>query len=139
MLDSFSIALDSSQQIAQTDRYLSRITKISFLDLIFVPCLCICAGFLFSQSQTYIRLILKIITQENTRRTHVNGDRCLILSKRSYYAFAPQDFVTKCFLIFIVDEVKNFTANIFFKLVSQSCTGSCAFLVSHILGSVQKW
>ena len=26
--------------------------------------------------------------------------------------------VTKCLLIFIVDEVKNFTANIFFKLVS---------------------
>ena len=26
-------------------------------------------------------------------------------------------FVTKCFLIFIVDEVKNFVANIFFKLV----------------------
>ena len=27
-------------------------------------------------------------------------------------------FVTKCFLIFIVNEVKNFAANIFFKLVS---------------------
>ena len=26
-------------------------------------------------------------------------------------------FVTKCFLIFIVDEVKNFAANIFFMLV----------------------
>ena len=26
-------------------------------------------------------------------------------------------FVTKCFLIFIVDEVKNFAVNIFFKLV----------------------
>ena len=26
--------------------------------------------------------------------------------------------VTKCFLIFIVDEVKNFAANIFFRLVS---------------------
>ena len=25
--------------------------------------------------------------------------------------FAPQGFVTKCFLIFIVDEVKNFVAN----------------------------
>ena len=31
-------------------RYLSRITKSEFLDLIFSPCLCICVGFLFSQS-----------------------------------------------------------------------------------------
>ena len=36
---------------------------------------------------------------------------CLILSKRSYCVFTPQDFVTKYFLIFIVNEVKNFTAN----------------------------
>ena len=35
----------------------------------------------------------------------------LILSERSYRVFAPQSFVTKCFLIFIVDEVKNFVAN----------------------------
>ena len=26
-------------------------------------------------------------------------------------SFAPQGFVTKCFLIFIIDEVKNFAAN----------------------------
>ena len=26
-------------------------------------------------------------------------------------SFAPQGFVTKCFLIFIVNEVKNFAAN----------------------------
>ena len=58
--------------------------------------------------------------------------------KRSYYVFAPQGFVTKCFLIFIVNEVKNFTANIFFQLVCQSRTGSRASLVSHILGSMQK-
>ena len=63
---------------------------------------------------------------------------CLILSERSYYVFVPQGFVTKCFLIFIVDEVKNFAANIFFKLVSQSCTGSHSSLVSHVLGFVQK-
>ena len=37
--------------------------------------------------------------------------KCLILSYRSYYIFAPQGFVTKCFLIFIVDEAKNFAAN----------------------------
>ena len=35
---------------------------------------------------------------------------CLILSERSYCVFVPQGFITKCFLIFIVDEVKNFAA-----------------------------
>ena len=36
---------------------------------------------------------------------------CLIFFERSYCVFAPQGFVTKCFLIFIVDKVKNFVAN----------------------------
>ena len=31
--------------------------------------------------------------------------------KEATSSFAPQGFVTKYFLIFIVDEVKNFTAN----------------------------
>ena len=62
----------------------------------------------------------------------------LFFLKEATASFA-QGFVAKCFLIFIVDEVKNFAANIFFKLVCQSCTGSRASLVSHILGSVQKW
>ena len=55
-------------------------------------------------------------------RTYAKGDRYLILFKRSYCVFAPQGFVTKCFLIFIVDEVKNFSANTFFKLVLKSRT-----------------
>ena len=63
---------------------------------------------------------------------------CLILSERSHYIFAPQRFVTKCFLIFIINEVKNFAANIFFKLVCQSHTGSHASLISHLLGFMQK-
>ena len=43
--------------------------------------------------------------------------QCIILSERSYCVFAPQGFVTKCFSIFIVDEVKNFAANNIFKLL----------------------
>ena len=58
--------------------------------------------------------------------------------KEATASFTSQGFVTKCFLIFIVDEVKNFAANIFFKLVCQSRTRSHASLVSHVLGSVQK-
>ena len=64
--------------------------------------------------------------------------KCLIFSKRSYDVFVLQGFVTKCFLIFIVNEVKNFVANIFFKLVCQSRTRSRASLVNHVLGSEQK-
>ena len=63
---------------------------------------------------------------------------CLILSERSHYIFAPQRFVTKCFLIFIINEVKNFAANIFFKLVCQSHTGGHASLISHVLGFIQN-
>ena len=58
--------------------------------------------------------------------------------KEATTPFAPQGFVTKCFLIFIVDEVKNFAANSFFKLVCQSRIGSRASLVSHVLRSVHK-
>ena len=58
--------------------------------------------------------------------------------KEATVSFALLGFVTKCFLIFIVDEVKNFAANIYFKLVCQSCTGSHASLISHVLGSMQK-
>ena len=31
--------------------------------------------------------------------------------KETTASFAPQGFVTKCFLIFMVDELKNFAAN----------------------------
>ena len=74
------------------------------------------------------------------QRTYEKVTECLILFVRSYCVFAPQGFVTKCFLIFIVDEVKNFAANnIFFKLLGlvtywNSCKG-----VSHVLGFVHHW
>ena len=62
---------------------------------------------------------------------------CLILFERSYCVFTPQDFVTKCFLIFIVDEVENFAANNFLQvgvlvmywepcIIGQSCNEICA-------------
>ena len=35
----------------------------------------------------------------------------LFFLKEATASFAPQGFVTKCFLIFIVDEVMNFAAN----------------------------
>ena len=52
-----------------------------------------------------------------------NVTDALFSLKEATASFAPQGFVTKCFLIFIVDEVKNFAVNIFFKLVCQSRTG----------------
>ena len=52
--------------------------------------------------------------------------------KKKLQRFAPQGFVTKCFLIFIVDEMKNFAANIFFQLVIKSHTGIHAIGESRI-------
>ena len=43
----------------------------------------------------------------------------LFFLKEAIASFAPQDFVTKCFLIFIVDEVKNFTAKILLPQVGE--------------------
>ena len=40
-----------------------------------------------------------------------NVTETLFSLKEATASFAPQDFVTKCFLIFIFDKVKNFTAN----------------------------
>ena len=67
-----------------------------------------------------------------------NVTDALFSLKEATASFAPQSFVSKCFLIFIVDEVKSFAANIFFKLVCQSHTGICASLVSYVLRFVQK-
>ena len=39
--------------------------------------------------------------------------------KKATASFTPQSFVTKCFLIFIVDEVKNFAANNLLQLVTE--------------------
>ena len=39
--------------------------------------------------------------------------------KEATTSFASQGFVTKCFLIFIVDEVKNFAANILLPQVGE--------------------
>ena len=47
---------------------------------------------------------------------------------RTYYICTPQDFITKCILIFIVNEIKNFVANNVVQVAG----------VSHVLGSVQK-
>ena len=97
-----------------------------FLDLKFSPDLCNCLGFFFSQPQTYIRLILRAITQDTETKK-------LIFSVISYCVCTSQGFVTKCFLIFIVDEVKNFAVNnIYSSCWSQSRTGSVQ-RVSHKL------
>ena len=61
----------------------SRLREFRFSDLIFGSGLCICVGFLFLQPQTYIRLILEVVTKENTRRTYAKGDRCLIPLKEA--------------------------------------------------------
>ena len=46
-----------------------------------------------------------------SRHTWIQKPRDLFFSMKSYWVCTPWGFVTKCFLIFIVDEVKNFVAN----------------------------
>ena len=43
--------------------------------------------------------------------------KCLIVFTRNYCVFASQGFVTKCFLTFIIDEVKNFVTKCFFIFI----------------------
>ena len=56
--------------------------------------------------------------------TRIQRLRDLLFFVRSYCVYTPQGFVIKCFLIFIVDEVKNFAAhNICSSCQSYSRTG----------------
>ena len=71
----------------------SRITISEFPVLKSGPNLCI-----------YVRLILKVVM-------YGYSDQVLNFFVRSYCVCTPLGFITKCFLIFIVDEVKNFATN----------------------------
>ena len=62
-------------------------------------------------------------------RQHTDTEtKRVIFSARSYCVCTLYGFVAKYFLIFIVDEVKNFVANDIIQLAG----------VSHVLGSVQR-
>ena len=63
-----------------------------------------------------------------SRHIWIQRQRDYFFSRRSYYICTPKGFVTKCFLILIVDEVKNFAANNIIQVAG----------VSHVLGSVQR-
>ena len=65
---------------------------------------------------------------------------CLILSERSYCVFAPQGFLIKCFLIFIVDEMKNFATNNLLQVgVLVTCWELCIIDQSHTGIRVKGW
>ena len=66
-------------------------------------------------------LILKAIKYRDS-------DQVLNFLVRNYCVCMLLDFVTKCFLIFNIDEVKNFVANNIIQVAG----------VSHVLGSVQR-
>ena len=63
-----------------------------------------------------------------SRHIQIQRPRALFFSVRSYYICTPTGFVTKFFLIFIIDEVKNFAVNNIIQVAG----------VSHILGSMQR-
>ena len=55
-------------------------------------------------------------------------------------SFAPQGFVTKCFLIFIVDEMKNFATNNLLQVgVLVTCWKLCIIDQSHTVIRVKGW
>ena len=65
---------------------------------------------------------------------------CLIFSERNYCVFVPQGFITKCFLIFIVNEVKNFAANNLLQVgVLVTYWESCIISQSHIKIRAKRW
>ena len=67
-------------------------------------------------------------------------NECLILFERSYCVFMPQGFVTKCFLIFVVDEVKNFAANNLFQVgVLVTYREPCIIGQSHTRIRTKGW
>ena len=106
--------------------YLSRITKLGFPDLITRISLSICVGFFFSQPWTYIRIILRTVTKwckvlqkNNPYILWPEIEFALVhhILYRNYCIFTLRILWPRSFLIFIVDELKNFLANVFLKLV----------------------
>ena len=68
-------------------------------------------------------------------KSHMDTEtRSFIFFVRNYCICTPQGFITKCFLIFIVDELKNFVVNnIHSSCQSQSHTRIC------VRGLVTNW
>ena len=100
--------------------YLSRITKSGFPDLITCISLSICVGFLFSQPNTYIWIILRTVTRwgkvlqkNNPCILWLEAEIALVhhILYRSYCVFTPRVLWPMSFLIFTIDELKNFAAN----------------------------
>ena len=61
----------------------------------------------------------KVMESDNTRILWSETKIALVhhILCRSYYVFTPRVLWPRSFLIFIVDELKNFVVNIFLKLV----------------------
>ena len=102
--------------------FLLRLKKLELLDLIFGPSWNICLGFLFSQPQTYIRLILK------GRRGFRKCPNSLF-SVKKLLCFYAKGFVTK--------ELPD----LHFWWSEELCSQHLLQVggVSHILGSMHHW
>ena len=103
-----------------------------FPDLKFSLVLHICLGFLFLHTYTYLRLILKAVADAESGLIHYS-------LWRSYCIFTPWVLWPRSFLIFIVDELKNFATNNLFKLLDlvmywNSCVErkNCRYNISPI-------
>ena len=84
--------------------YLCRVSFLTILDI----------------CKDYFKGCHKMMQKNNTCIVWLEVEIALIHHSlcRSYYIFTPRVLWPRSFLIFIVDKLKNFAANIFFKLVS---------------------
>ena len=96
---------------------------------VFIQSVIICLGFLFSQPQTYKRIILRTVNgdtsctsvEQNLFKQIVTGDRICPSSSflcKSCCVCTPQGFITKNLLdLHRLDELKNFAPNNLLQLV----------------------
>ena len=95
--------------------------------------------YLYSVSFLTTLDIYKIYFKDRyTWRTHAESDLVHYSLWRIYCVFTPRVLWPRSFLIFIVDELKNFAANNLFKLLELVMYWDPCILVSHILGFVHQ-
>ena len=109
--------------------FLSRLTKSEIPDLIFNLYL-----YLYRISfLTALSIYKACFKGRYTWRTHAESDLVHYSLWKSYCIFTPRVLWSRSFLIFIVDELKNFVANNLFKLLELVTYWDPCTLVSHVL------
>ena len=114
------------------NRVFVKVYEVQFFELIFNQSMNVCLDFLFSQPETYIRIILRAIkcdtsctrAQFHKCKESITGNLVCLSSSRSYYVLYTVRFCDQATSWSLsCDELKNFATNILLKLVIKSRTG----------------